>query len=938
MELDDLRESLKKMEVLSSNRYISFMVQVCSKLNSSPPSQVSKVDISDLQSGKSNLIFIQLKNIQKPLAVDLQYVSRLRVELQDMFLAQLNRHISMFPPEIKEIIKNLTKKFNSLQKNMSVKNLQTFVNPEIYLKPIKDILQKAEEIGGNAKVDFYFDALTISAEKRFDCAYLYSVLANKLDPYREHIIASLKNISEVKNPDKYVELLKQNIEVLQAQTDSIYKMLRDEYDIKINLDESVSSIKTDWFKLDVPTESTEQLFQFIYNFKDDASLIEKSYFEEKKDEINEKNLRNQFRLIQTEDIKKQFEDTIALFEKTKNAMILSTDKNGSLLSVIEQKRKWDEIDESDYLSITEWLDTNGKKCQNLLLDIYNKLVSLKSSNNEFELPPGIQEMYENTLKTREKEISELKAEIEQVVKKADKDKIEKQLEELKNVTNKDKTLLEKLSKAITSWEELAEELSPSNIFLIEKIELAHAEKEASEIIVSLWDFSQFVTDALFDLKELFCTVCDSLSIKEIPDNHYSAYIAYKKEQIMREIRELDFKSVDATQIEKQINETKDIDFLCKIKDVIVVLPKTKIIFEEVDKRIDRGELTEEEGKTKKQFIEDNYKKLEELKKEIERKIRDEIVKDPSSVGKDTRMSVYGLDTIIPERLVFAAKRFNRKVKEASTLEEVQQLQKEIKEFEETVIKSQKMAEVGGEYYKKIESQLENGLISEQLANSLKQDISTFYSGVKEILKQISKNQAEMATYLRKMENRMTGIAHFDDESHNEMTIDITDIEELDRIYSFTSDVSVERKKKFCKMWDLRRKNILEYMKKHQGETVYNVFVSDEMVKDYDEKNIISTATKAALYHQSNEIFDDECSFVLVGAELIDPRKFHHKKLFQNLIHFFVFILKDKNYGRKEFNKFFARIQTLIKQYIPEQNPDIFKQNSSRLLSELLKLF
>jgi hypothetical protein len=111
-----------------------------------------------------------------------------------------------------------------------------------------------------------------------------------------------------------------------------------------------------------------------------------------------------------------------------------------------------------------------------------------------------------------------------------------------------------------------------------------------------------------------------------------------------------------------------------------------------------------------------------------------------------------------------------------------------------------------------------------------------------------------------------------------------------------------------------------------------------MVKDYDEKNIISTATKAALYHQSNEIFDDECSFVLVGAELIDPRKFHHKKLFQNLIHFFVFILKDKNYGRKEFNKFFARIQTLIKQYKPEQNPDVFNQNSSRLLSELLKLF
>jgi len=938
MQIEELRDSLKKMEIISSNKYISFMVQVCSKLNSSPPSQVIRVDISDLQSGNSNLIFIQLKQIKKPLAIDLQYISRLRVELQDMFLAQLNRHLSMLPLESKELVKKITDKFNKLQKNISVSNLKTFVNPETYLKPIKEILKKAEEIGGNAQVDYIFDALNISSEKRFDCAYLFSVLSNTLDPYREYVVRSLKNISEIKDPKEYVELLKKNIELLQSQTDTIYKKLRDDFNIQLNLDESISSIKTDWFKLDIPTDSKENLFKFIYNFKDDASLIEKSYFEDKKEEISEANLRDGFYSIQQDDLQQLFDSTVGFFEKTKNAMTLSTDKNGSLLSVIEQKKKWDEIDENKYLSIIEWLETNGKKCQNLLLEIYNKLIELKEKDNQLQFPPYIQEIYESSLKTRQKEVDELKKEVNEVLQKVNLKAVESKLEEIKSFSEKqDKESLQKVFTSIEQWETLAEELSPSNLFLVEKIEIAFDDKEASNIMVSLWDFSQTVENAINEGKKIFCQIAEILTVKDISDSLYSAFISFKKEEIMREIRELDFKSIDAEQIEKKIN-TEEIDFLCKIKDIITILPENSVIFKEIDSRVDRKELNEEEAKNKKQWIEKNYQKLIKQKKEVERKIRDGIISNPDSVGKDTRMSVYGLETIIPERLTFAAKRVNLKVKNASTLEEIQELNKEIKEFEETVISSQKMAEAGGEYYKKIEAQLENGLISEKLSNKLKQDISTFYSGVKEILKQVSKNQAELAVYLRKMENRMTGISHFDDESHNELTIDITDIEELDKIYSFTADVSIERKKKFCKMWDLRRTNILKYMKEKEGQTVFNIYLSEELVSAYDKKNIISTAAKAALYHESNEIFDDECSFVLVGAELIDTRKFHHKKLFQNLIHFFIFILKDKNYGRKEFNKFFSRVQILIKQYIPEQNPDIFKQNSSRLSSELLKLF
>lgn len=938
MQIEELRDSLQKMEIVSSNKYISFMVQVCSKLNSSPPSQVTKVDISDLQSGNSNLIFIQLKQIQKPLAVDLQYISKLRIEMQDIFLAQLSRHLSMFPSNTKDLIKAITLKFNKLKKNISITNLVTFVNPETYLKPINDMLEKADTMGGNAKIDYIFDALSISNEKRFDCAYLCSILSNTIDPYREYIIRSLKNISEVKDPDTYLKLLNNNLQILQNQTDSIYTILREDFDIKINLDESVSSMKTDWFKLDIPTDSTENLFKFIYNFKDDASLIEKSYFNDKKEEISELNLTNEFQSLSNEDVKKLFSSTIKIFEKTKNAMTLSTDKNGSLLSVIEQKRKWDEIENDEYLSITEWLDTNGKKCQNLLLKIYNKLIELKEQNSELELPPFIQEIYDISLKTRQAELDQLKTELKSIISKADLKNIESKIEEIKNLSkNCNQQNLKKIYDLIVDWENLAEELSPSNIFLIEKIELACEEGKASEKIVQLWDFSQTLNQSITDLKSSFNQMADAIPLKEIPASMYTAFISYSKENILREIRELNFQSINAEEMMKKI-DTDNLNYLSKIKDIISIIPSNKTIFREIDSRIDRKEITDDEGKEKKQMLEQNSLKLVDIKKQVERKIRESIIADPSSVGKDTRMSVYGLDSIIPERLSFAAKKFNSQVKEASTLEEIKALSIELKEFEETVIASQKMAEAGGEYYKKIEAQHENKLISEVLANSLKQDISSFYSNVKDILKQISKNQAELAIYLRKMENRMTGISHFDDESHNELTIDITDIEELDKIYSFTKDVTVERKKKFCKMWELRRTNMLEFMEKNKGETIFNVFISDEIFNDYDKKNIISTATKAALYHQSNEIFEDECSFVLVGAELIDNKKFHHKKLFQNFIHYFVFILKDKNYGRKEFNNVFGRIQTLIKKYQPEQNEEIFKQNSSRLLSELLKLF
>ena len=255
----------------------------------------------------------------------------------------------------------------------------------------------------------------------------------------------------------------------------------------------------------------------------------------------------------------------------------------------------------------------------------------------------------------------------------------------------------------------------------------------------------------------------------------------------------------------------------------------------------------------------------------------------------------------------------------------------VQALEAQVIEAQRITKPGGEASEKLAEIERKALLPQDVIRDLHDDLVRNFTDLDQLLKDINEGLKQ----LRELQNRFGG-DH--DLGHLSITINIDDLESLQRIYHFVDSITVMDMKRFGLVYRQRYTlldEVFERAKRKDPELPAEVAsaITGKVYKNFSDKRILPVDVKTRILAAMPEVLEFECQLLLRTLHFVSSSEVRNKVVYKALLRMLEQVKSSSREKKRSLRRIWLRYRNAVEKFKPGQYERNYQNNARALLTD-----
>ncbi len=934
-------QDYKLLQARNSGAYVATMVDVCDALNGLPLGSVKNIDVDDIKNQTGHLLNYQVKETENPVPCDIEFVPKLYSHFRRPTVLVLKRVQKFLMGPHRRVLGRLERE-QALEKVMNMTEFDVSKKIRLCLDEMNRYQAMANMVrGGGRKLDILMQALQAPSRARFELVLLSRVLRDKHHPRHGEAMKWLDNSKFKGNVSAMKSLISNGFQLLDNAANKVLDIMEELSGLKFPRDEGEIDVNRNWYSLGAALPRGEDFVKTFTAEEGVEQKIKRLTFPMVRVGWDAERLQaGKDRIMVDLNVDRiQATQLANLFFELEKKIRTSTKPDGEVQAAIEIDFENGMLNTRERDDAEKWVRKNKIKLQELIMDVYETLHSLKEKNPQIALPEKIEETIEKIKSGHASERDAHMHDVESEVNQVTVEDLAKAVAALEGrIESPDADLLKELCELRDNIGRRIEGISINNIEFHKKIREAYQDFDAYENkVLELYQMEGQLEQLRVKCDEWLLHCYRQADYAGVAPKVLTRCFEVVVERMLHQLRKLDYSVIDAKGFESIFEKSKELPaesclpHLEQLLMEIQAAPRSDQLLGALHDW--EKDLKPEEMKEKETFILENETQLQEVAEKARAELRERLNENRDlKQSRRLRFEVFGLSDCLAESLSALLHGLLASAPKVANVQEGEQLIKSLESLEAQIIEAQKTTKPGGAALDKLEDLEQNGQLTPDLARELGREMELNFTELDQLLEETSLGLKRV----KMLQNRFGGDKETD---YLDVTLNINDLERLKDVYDFIDTVTIEDAKRFCVAYNLKTgllNNLFEMARKKDLSVPKEILqpFSGKAYKQYKEKRFIALPLRTAIMKNSQEVFEAECQLFCHTLNLVNPGAIRKKASYLMIMALLGQAQNADHQIVKLLGLLWGRIQTRIFGFAPKNHQKNFEGNRQALLTDV----
>jgi len=942
--IPEVFQDYKLLQARNSKPYVATMADVCDVLNGLPIGRMTNIDVDDLKNQTGHILFYAVKDVDSPVPVDIEYVPSLHSHFRRPTILVLKRVQKFLMGPHRRVLGRLERE-QALEKVMNMTEFDVSKKIRLCLDEINRYQSMAKMVrGGGRKLDILMQALQIPSRTRFELVLVRRILGDEHHPRHREAMKWLKESKFKGNVTAIKSLISNGFQLLDSAVNKLLDLMEELSGLQFPRDVEDIDLNRNWYSLGAALPRGED---FVKTFTADENVEQKikrltypmvrvgwdaDRLQATKDRL----------MVDIANDRVQAAQLANLFFELEKKIRASTKPDGEVLAAIQTDFENGMLNSRERDEAEKWVRKNKIKLQELIMDVYATLQSLKEKNPKIALPEQLEATIEKIKSGHDDERDAHRQDVASEINQVTVDDLAKAVAAVdKRLDKPDADLLKDICELRDRINQRIDGISINNIEFHKKVREAYQDFDAYENkVMELYQMEERLDQLRMQCEDGLINCYRNILYAGVAPRVLSRSAEVIMERMLIALRKLDYSVIDADMFQSLFDKAADMDVenaVAHLEQLLVELeaaPRSEQLLSALhDWERDLGA---EKIKEKEAYLLENETKLQEIADKARAELREHLNGHPEiKQSRRLRFEVFGLADCLADSLAALLNSSLASAPKVANVQEGEQLIRGLETLEAQIIQAQKDTKPGGSAHEKLDELEKNGQLTKELSRELRREMELNFTELDQLLEETSQGLKRV----KALQNRFGGEKETD---YLDVTLNINDLERLKDVYDFIETVTMEDSKRFCVAYNLKTgllNNLFEMARKKDLSVSQEIMqhFSGKAYKLFKEKRFIQLPLRTVIMKNSSEAFEAECQLLCHTLNLVNPSAIRKKASYLMVM---ALLGQAKNADHqivKLLGLLWGRIQTRIFNFKPKNHPKNFEGNRQALLTDVKEL-
>ena len=920
------------LEERRSKGYINTMERIQVALDQVPTNKM-KVDLRDIEARRGCLIYFTIVNFPIEVPFDVEYAPKLNRKLRGLLIERMENIRPRLSMTHRRLLKHMQFVHNwehvGRMAGYDVEQRMTAT-----LGEIERFKKMASVAHGVNKLEILRDALLLPARTHFELlSVLHSLQEDDHPGHREAMtwLVASRFSGEVHDFEVFIQ---KAFRELNQACESIFNMVENLTGLKFSRTGSLADADRQWYTLGPVVEQEDPHHEGM-QLRDQ---LKRCQFEEiKRDWSGDYFEDRHKKILEISHAPKQRAELLARLILELQQKIEETPKpDGSVMIAIESDFNLNLLSDYEYQECRTWTLENWLRLIQIYHGVFQQLEDLREEHPQIALAQCLEDALVRVKQatTRDREV--LRRELRGKMQQLDIEEIRDELEDLDLEDGDASTTdLNHLLEFHEDTEKKIAGIDVSDISFLRQLRITCSDWQTYEQeLTRVYSLIDDLHKMRVRLERLITNCYRRMPrYSAIPERVLDRCLGIAVHHMFTSLKKLDYRPIEVDGFAATLDRILEmepgeafirLDYL--IQEVHAV-PGVDYLIEAL--KTWNKDLNETMLRSRTEFLRDN----EEKRIDFLRRLREEMKKRLDTTDRETRRArfeIFGFNDCNADLLAQALDILTTQLPKLGTLDSGERLVKDITAMEDRILDAQNRCKPGRTASTQVEHMQENGEINAHTARQLLLDLERNYTQLEDLM-------VDAGKAVKTARRHQVRFGRQGDINYLDLTLQLSDLEELKSRYGFLDAVTLEDLKRYCLthrlvtdyMDDLvaklrdKDKNVPAEVREHFTRKSYHNYVGNMMGKSTKHpKRALSRRLKTAILKHHQPILEAETQRIILFLNFADPGQVRDLDTFKNFVKLFRLVEQRD----EKINRWLKAIWQGMRKQLLETQPEGYRAN------------